>query len=130
MQEYDIAHSLDPNFTPIYNNRANAWSALGEPDKAMPQIAEAFKRSPLDPQLGIWYLSIGRAHLLLRHWDQAIDANLRAGALQKGFIYSSGPRGRLCPTRRVGESKKLARRRPRSAARSDTRLAEDSSVLD
>ena len=86
MQEYDIAHSLDPNFTPIYNNRANAWSALGEPDKAMPQIAEAFKRSPLDPQLGIWYLSLGRAHLLLRRWDQAIDANLRARALQKGFI--------------------------------------------
>src|SRR5262249_6755155 len=31
MQEYEVAHSLDPNFTPIYNNMANAWSALGEP---------------------------------------------------------------------------------------------------
>ena len=86
MQEYELARSIDPNFTPIYNNKANAWSALGEPEKAMPEIAEAFKRSPLDPQLGIWHLSLGRAHLLLRRWDQAIEANLKARALQKGFI--------------------------------------------
>jgi TolB-like protein len=86
MQEYELARSIDANFTPIYNNKANAWSALGEPEKAMPEIAEAFKRSPLDPQLGIWHLSLGRGHLLLRRWDQAIEANLRARALQKGFI--------------------------------------------
>jgi TolB-like protein/Tfp pilus assembly protein PilF len=86
MQEYDIAHSLDPNFTAIYNNRANAWSALGQPEKAIPQIDEAIRRSPLDPQLGIWNLSLGRAYLLLGRWDRAIDANLRARALQTGFI--------------------------------------------
>jgi TolB-like protein/Tfp pilus assembly protein PilF len=86
MQEYDIAHSLDPNFTPIYNNTANAWSALGEPLKALPQIAEAVRRSPIDPQLGIWHLSRGRADLLLGRWDQAIEANLRARASQGGFI--------------------------------------------
>jgi adenylate cyclase len=86
MQEYDIAHSLDANFTPIYNNRANAWSALGQPEKAIPEIVEALRRSPLDPQLGIWYLSLGRAHLLLGHWDQAIEANLKARATQTGFI--------------------------------------------
>jgi TolB-like protein/Tfp pilus assembly protein PilF len=86
MQEYDIAHALDPNFTPIYNNTANARSALGEPMKALPQIAEAVRRSPIDPQLGIWNLTLGRAHLLLGHWDQAIDANLRARALQTGFL--------------------------------------------
>jgi adenylate cyclase len=86
MQEYDVAQSLDKNFTPIYNNKANAWSALGEPEKSLPQIAEAFRRSPIDPQLGIWNIVLGRAYLLLGRWDQAIDANLRARALQSGFI--------------------------------------------
>lgn len=86
MQEYEIGHSLDSNFIPIYNNTANAWIALGEPEKAMPQIAEAMRRSPIDPQLGISNLVLGRAYLLLRQWDKAIDANLKARALQPGFI--------------------------------------------
>jgi len=86
MQEYDIAHSLDSNLVSIYNNTANAWNALGEPEKAIPQIDEAIRRSPLDPQLGISNLVLGRAYLLLGLWDQTINANLRARALQKGFI--------------------------------------------
>jgi len=86
LQEYDIAHSLDPNFIAIYNNKANAWNALGDPVKAIPLIGEAIRRSPLDPQLGISNLVLGRAYLLLGRWDQAVDANLRARALQTGFI--------------------------------------------
>jgi adenylate cyclase len=86
MQEDDLALSLDPNLTPAYNNRANAFSALGQPERALPQIGEAIRRSPLDPQLGIWNLVLGRAYLLLGRWDQAIDANLRARAQQQGFI--------------------------------------------
>jgi len=86
MQEYEIAHSLDSHFIPIYNNTANAWIALGEPEKAMPQISEAMRRSPVDPQLGISNLVLGRAYLLLRQWDQAIAANLKARALQPRFI--------------------------------------------
>jgi len=86
MQEDDFALSLDPNLTPAYNNKANAFSALGQPDKALLQIGEAVRRSPLDPQLGIWNLVLGRAYLLLGRWDQAIEANLKARAQQTGFI--------------------------------------------
>jgi len=52
----------------------------------MPHISEAMRRSPVDPQLGISNLVLGRAYLLLRQWDQAIAANLKARALQPGFI--------------------------------------------
>jgi adenylate cyclase len=86
MQEDDVALSLDPNLTPAYNNRANAFSALGQPERALVEIGEAIRRSPLDPQLGIWNLVLGRAYLLLGRWDQAIEANLKARAQQTGFI--------------------------------------------
>ena len=86
MQEDDLALSLDPNLTPAYNNKANAFNALGQPEKALPQIGEAVRRSPLDPQLGIWNLVLGRAYLLLGRWDEAIEANLKARAQQTGFI--------------------------------------------
>jgi TolB-like protein len=86
MQEDDLALTLDPNLTPAYNNKANAFNALGQPEKALPQIGEAVRRSPLDPQLGIWNLVLGRAYLLLGRWNEAIDANLKARAQQTGFI--------------------------------------------
>src|SRR5262249_5702848 len=52
MQEYGIAHSLDSNFIPIYNNTANAWIALGEPEKALRRSSETMRRTPIEPHLG------------------------------------------------------------------------------
>jgi tetratricopeptide (TPR) repeat protein len=44
----------------------------GSIEEAIPLVEQAIRLSPRDPQLGIWYLHIGRAHLLQSRTDEAI----------------------------------------------------------
>jgi tetratricopeptide (TPR) repeat protein len=67
--------------TSIASNRnwVNALHALGQCklftgslDVVIPLTEQAIRLSPRDPQLGIWYLQIGRVHLLQSRTDEAI----------------------------------------------------------
>jgi adenylate cyclase len=60
-------------------NSVNALHALGQCklfagsiEEVIPHVEEAIRLSPRDPFIGIWYLEIGRVHLLQSRTDEAI----------------------------------------------------------
>jgi adenylate cyclase len=68
--EYEAALASDPNLVGAFNGLA--WSKLfaGSIDEVIPLMEQAFRRSPRDLQ--IWCGTIGFAHLLQSHTDEAI----------------------------------------------------------
>jgi TolB-like protein/class 3 adenylate cyclase len=87
LQECEVAHSLDPSSALYCNTVGVPITALGDPEKALPYFHEGIKRSPRDPIMGILRSGLGRAHLLLGHWDEALDANIKARAKTPGFLW-------------------------------------------
>jgi adenylate cyclase len=80
IQQFETAIVLDPNYVEAYANLANSLILRGQPEKAIQLAEEAFRRSPRDPNTGFWYLSQGRALLLLGQYNLAIDKLLAARA--------------------------------------------------
>jgi adenylate cyclase len=74
------AHSLDPSSALFALNLGNTLSSLGRVVEALPYFREAIRRSPRDPSMGLLQLSLGRAHLLLGQWEEALEACLNARA--------------------------------------------------
>lgn len=81
LEEHEIARSLDPNFAVNYHNLALVLIALGRPQKAIEYLQEAIRRSPRDPFMGLLFMHMARANVLLGHWEAAIDYGLKAHAL-------------------------------------------------
>jgi TolB-like protein/Flp pilus assembly protein TadD len=82
LQEHEIARSLDPNFAVNYHNLASVLLSLGQPQKAIEYLNEAIRRSPRDPFMGLLFMHLARADVLLGNWDKAIDDGLKARVLR------------------------------------------------
>jgi adenylate cyclase len=72
ISEYETALAFNRNWVGALG--ALAWCKLpeGSIDEVIPVLNQAIHLSPRDPQLGIWYIQIGRVHLLQSRVDEAI----------------------------------------------------------
>ena len=70
--EYENALSSNPNL--VVALYGLGWCKLfaGSIDEVIPLMEEAIRRSPRDPQIGVWHGAIGMVHLLQSRIDEAI----------------------------------------------------------
>jgi TolB-like protein/class 3 adenylate cyclase len=116
------AHAEAEAAVALDHNNANAevilgiWlNWLGRPQAGIPHIEKGILLSPHDPHIGLWYFSLGHAHLLLNQVDQAIDlfrkastANPRMGSIHLFLAGALGLRGDLDEARaELAESLRL-----------------------
>lgn len=67
--DYTRATELDPQYAKAYNNRGNAYAALGEDESALTDYDLALK---IDPNLGLVYFNRGLLHYRAGDPQQAI----------------------------------------------------------
>jgi adenylate cyclase len=70
--EYESALASNSNLPGALNGLGLCKLSAGSIDEVIPLVEQAIRRSPLDPQIGTWYGSIGIAHLLQSRTDEAI----------------------------------------------------------
>jgi len=70
--EYETALASNPNFVYALSGLGQCKLLAGSIDEVIPLAEQALRRSPRDPQIGTWYGTIGIAHLLQSHTDEAI----------------------------------------------------------
>ncbi|MCG6859391.1 MAG: adenylate/guanylate cyclase domain-containing protein [Salaquimonas sp.] len=69
---------VNPNDAQGYNGRAMSLMALGRADEAITDLEQAIRLSPSDANIGIFFGRLALAHLLLKHFDTAIEFGLQA----------------------------------------------------
>jgi adenylate cyclase len=70
--EYETALASNRNWVEALANIGRCKFLIGSIEEAIAAQEQAIRLSPRDPQLGIWYLRIGQAHLLQSRIDEAI----------------------------------------------------------
>jgi adenylate cyclase len=76
--EFRKSIALDPNNAFAFNMLGQSLRYFGEPEAAIPYTEKAIKLSPLDPNIGVFYLGLGVSHLLLGHVNEAVEWLLKA----------------------------------------------------
>jgi len=69
--EYETALASNRNWVEALANIGRCKFLIGSIEEAIAAQEHAIRLSPRDPQLGIWYLRIGQAHLLQSRIDEA-----------------------------------------------------------
>jgi adenylate cyclase len=69
--EYETALASNRNWVEALANIGRCKFLIGSIEEAIAAQEQAIRLSPRDPQLGIWYLRIGQAHLLQSRIDEA-----------------------------------------------------------
>jgi adenylate cyclase len=69
--EYESALASNPNLPGVLNGLGLCKLSAGSIEEVIPLMEQAIRRSPLDPQIGTWYASIGLVHLLQSRIDEA-----------------------------------------------------------
>jgi adenylate cyclase len=72
IRAYDAVLALNRNFVSAYANIAYAKLSAGSTQDAIPLLEEAIRLSPRNFDVGSWYWTIGRAHLMEARVDQAV----------------------------------------------------------
>jgi TolB-like protein/Flp pilus assembly protein TadD len=72
IHEYETVLASDRNWVYAFFALGQCKLYSGSIDEAIPLVERAIRLSPRDPQLGIWYETIGLAHLLQSRTSQAI----------------------------------------------------------
>jgi len=70
--EYETVISLNRNWAHAYSHLGWCKFMTGLIEALIPAQEQAIRLSPRDPQIGLFYSRIGRAHLLQSHIDEAI----------------------------------------------------------
>ena len=70
--EYETAIAANRNLVSALHALGQCKLYTGSIDEAIPLAEQAICLSPRDPQLGVWYLTIGLVHLLQSRTDEAI----------------------------------------------------------
>jgi len=70
--EYEAALNLNRNFVGALHGLAWCKLFAGSIDEVIPLEEQGIRLSPHDPDIGYWYVLIGRVHLLESRTDQAI----------------------------------------------------------
>ena len=85
--ELERAIELDPNNAIAYGQLGVTLIYLGEPAAAIPLEEKRIRLNPNDPNIALAYWSIGLAHLLQDHLDEAIDWLTKARAANPRVYY-------------------------------------------
>jgi len=70
--EYETVIALNRNVVPAYRNLGACKFWTGSIAETIALVEQAIRLSPRDPQLGVMYMQLGRAHLLQSRIDEAI----------------------------------------------------------
>jgi TolB-like protein len=70
--EYETTIALNRNWANAYSHLGWCKFMTGSIEAAIPAQEQAIRLSPRDPQIGLFYSRIGRAHLLQSRTDEAI----------------------------------------------------------
>ena len=70
--EYETVIAFNRNAAPAYPRVGWCKLMTGSIDEVIPLVDRAIRLSPRDPNLGLWFLYIGLAHLLQSRTDEAI----------------------------------------------------------
>jgi TolB-like protein len=70
--EYETVIALNRNWAHAYSHLGWCRFMTGSVDALIPAQEQTIRLSPRDPQIGLFYSRIGRAHLLQSHLDAAI----------------------------------------------------------
>jgi tetratricopeptide (TPR) repeat protein len=70
--EYETVLALNRNSVVALVSLGQCKLYTGSLEETIPLVEQAIRLSPRDPRLGIWYLQIGRTHLLQSRLDKAI----------------------------------------------------------
>jgi adenylate cyclase len=70
--EYETVIALNPNSSFAIFALGQCKLMTGSIEETIPLVEKAIRLSPRDPSLGLWYLQIGRVHLLQSRTDEAI----------------------------------------------------------
>jgi tetratricopeptide (TPR) repeat protein len=70
--EYETALASNPNLVVALNGLGWCKLFAGSIDEVIPLMEQAIRRSPRDPQIGVWHGAIGMVHLLQSRIDEAI----------------------------------------------------------
>ena len=70
--EYETAIAFDRNWVNALGPLGECKFFAGEIDEMIPLHEQAIRLSPRDPQIAVWYVRIGIAHLLRSRIDEAI----------------------------------------------------------
>jgi TolB-like protein len=70
--EYETVLALDRNSVSSFFALGQCKLCTGSIEETIPLVERAIRLSPRDPELGVWYLDIGRVHLLQSRTVEAI----------------------------------------------------------
>jgi adenylate cyclase len=70
--EYETALASNPNLVVALNGLGWCKLFAGSIDEVIPLMQQAIRRSPRDPQVGVWHGAIGMVHMLQSRIDEAI----------------------------------------------------------
>jgi adenylate cyclase len=73
IREYETVIALNRNWANAYSHLGWCKFMTGSIEGLIPAQEQAIRLSPRDPQIGLFYSRIGRAHLLQSRTDEAID---------------------------------------------------------
>jgi TolB-like protein/class 3 adenylate cyclase/Tfp pilus assembly protein PilF len=85
--EWERAIALDPNHAAAIGQLGVTLIYLGDPAAAIPLEQKRIRLNPNDPNIALAYWSLGLAHLLLSHLDDAIDFLTKARAANPQIFY-------------------------------------------
>ena len=85
--EWERAIALDPNNAAAIGQLGVTLIYLGDPAAAIPLEEKRLRLNPNDPNIALAYWSLGLAHLLLGHDDEAIDFLTKARAANPRIFY-------------------------------------------
>ena len=90
IEEFEHTIQLNPNFATAYYYLGRALMASGNAEAAIPQIQQAFRLSPRDPNTGHFHGGMARAFLFMRQHEKSIESAKQARRYQN-LDWSSGP---------------------------------------
>lgn len=83
--EYQRALDINPNFAAARAHLGMALACDGQPDTAIPQLEQALRMNPQDPQNMFVYMSLSVAHYLAGNYSEAVGFGRKAVQLRPSF---------------------------------------------
>jgi tetratricopeptide (TPR) repeat protein len=126
--EYETALASNPNLVVALNGLGWCKLFAGSIDEMIPLMQQAIRRSPRDPQIGVWHGAIGMVHLLQSRIDEAIVwlEKARSASPEKPYNHRPHTPQSTVPRRAASHSaphRRQAAKRTRRAAGSSSRHA-------
>jgi TolB-like protein/cytochrome c-type biogenesis protein CcmH/NrfG len=85
VREYLKAIDLNPNFAIAYGSLGRALVFDGQSEDAVNYFQKAFRMSPHDPLIAVFYSGMGTAHYYAHRYDEAIEWSRKAIRERPGY---------------------------------------------